>query len=140
MCASACARRWQRPDEDTEAPIPVELPAPVQPLAVAEPPAGYTVGAKRAVFVTGLEYGIPYDQPNARILAELNLGRDAFPRDVPASAGDLAARLRGDRRRTLRARFLGLAQRGVRVRDGRGGAQRRVRAIHLARPTLARAH
>jgi tetratricopeptide (TPR) repeat protein len=69
--------------ENTEAPIPVELPAPVQPLAVAEPPSGYTVGAKRAVFVTGLEYGIPYDQPNARILAELNLGRDAFPRDVP---------------------------------------------------------
>ena len=52
-------------DADTEAPIPVELPAPVQPLAVAEPPAGYAVGAKRAVFVTGLENGIPYDQPNA---------------------------------------------------------------------------
>ena len=59
------------------------MPALLQPLAVAEPPAGYTVGGKRAVFVTGLEYGIPYDQPNARILAELNLGRDAFLRDVP---------------------------------------------------------
>ena len=70
-------------DKDAKTPIPVELPAPLQPLAVAEPPAGYTVGGKRAVFVTGLEYGIPYDQPNARILAELNLGRDAFPRDVP---------------------------------------------------------
>ena len=39
--------------------------------------------AKRAVFVAGLEYGIPFDQPNARILAELNLGRDPFLRDVP---------------------------------------------------------
>jgi len=70
-------------DAGTEAQIPAELPAPVQPLAVAEPPTGYAVGAKRAVFVTGLENGIPYDQPNARVLAELNLGRDAFPRDVP---------------------------------------------------------
>ena len=68
---------------NTESPIPVELPAPVQPLAVAEPPAGYTGSGKRTVFVTGLEYGIPYDQPNARVLAEFNLGRDAFLRDVP---------------------------------------------------------
>ena len=66
-------------DKDAKKPIPVEMPAPFQPLAVAEPPVGYTVGGKRTVFVTGLEYGIPYDQPNARILAELNLGRDAFP-------------------------------------------------------------
>jgi len=70
-------------DKDTKTLIPVEMPAPFQPLAVAEPPAGYTVGGKRTVFVTGLECGIPYDQPNARVLAELNLGRDAFPRDVP---------------------------------------------------------
>jgi tetratricopeptide (TPR) repeat protein len=70
-------------DEDTEAPILVELPAARQSLVVAEPPAGYIVGGKRAVFVTGLELGIPFDQPNARVLAELNLGRDAFPRDVP---------------------------------------------------------
>ena len=70
-------------DKDAKTPIPVEIPALLQPLAVAEPPAGYTAGGKRAVFVTGLEYGIPYDQPNARILAELNLGRDVFPRDVP---------------------------------------------------------
>ena len=75
------ALRWRR--MTTEAPDPCGAAGPVQPLAVAEPSAGYTVGVKRAVFVTGLEYGIPYDQPNARILAELNLGRDAFPRDVP---------------------------------------------------------
>ena len=35
-------------------------------------------------FHHGLESGIPYDQPNSRILAELNLGRDLFPRDVPS--------------------------------------------------------
>jgi tetratricopeptide (TPR) repeat protein len=70
-------------DKDAETPIPVEMPALLQPLAVAEPPAGYTAGVKRAVFVTGLECGIPYDQPNARVLAEFNLGRDLFPRDVP---------------------------------------------------------
>ena len=68
---------------DTGTPVPIELLAPLQPLAVAEPSAGYGAFAKRAVFVAGLEYGIPFDQPNARILAELNLGRDAFLRDVP---------------------------------------------------------
>lgn len=38
---------------------------------------------KRVVFVTGLEIGIPDGQPNTRTLAELNLGRDRFPIDVP---------------------------------------------------------
>jgi len=66
-----------------DAPIPVELPAPRPALALAERPADYTAGVKRAVFVTGLELGIPFDQPNSRILAELNLGRDLFLRDAP---------------------------------------------------------
>ncbi len=70
-------------NKDARTPIPVEMPAPLQSLAVAELPAGYAAGGKRTVFVTGLEYGIPYNQPDARILAELNLGRDAFLRDVP---------------------------------------------------------
>lgn len=39
--------------------------------------------AKRVVFVTGLEIGIPRGQPSTRTLAELNLGRDQFPHDVP---------------------------------------------------------
>ena len=54
-------------------------------VAIAEAPPTYGASPKRAVFVTGLEYGIPYDQPNTRILAELNLGRDLFPRDAPHS-------------------------------------------------------
>lgn len=39
--------------------------------------------AKRVVSVTGLEIGIPRGQPYTRTLAELNLGRDFFPVDVP---------------------------------------------------------
>ena len=70
-------------NKPAETPIPVELPTPMTHLAVAEPVASYVVTAKRAVFVIGLETGIPYDQPNSRTLAELNLGRDLFPRDVP---------------------------------------------------------
>ena len=70
-------------DESASAPILVDFPVPMQPFMVAEPPTGYGTVPKRAVFVTGLENGIPYDQPNARVLAELNLGRDAFLRDIP---------------------------------------------------------
>ncbi len=70
-------------EAQVEMPLAVALPFPAQPLALAEPRAGYEVAGKRAVFVTGLELGIPYNQPNARVLAELNLGRDLFPRDVP---------------------------------------------------------
>lgn len=63
--------------------VSVELPVPAPSLAVAEPQANYAVMPKRVVFIVGLEAGIPYDQPNSRVLAELNLGRDLFPRDVP---------------------------------------------------------
>jgi tetratricopeptide (TPR) repeat protein len=57
-------------------------------LAAADVPgtsesAWHVTAPKRAIFVTGLELGIPYDQPNSRVLAELNLGRDAFLRDAP---------------------------------------------------------
>ena len=83
MYASAWRAALLAADEDPGAPVSIELPAQLQPLAIAEPSAGYAVALKRAVFVTGLEYGIPFDQPNARVLAELNLGRDAFLRDVP---------------------------------------------------------
>ncbi len=54
-----------------------------EPATVREPSAPYHAPPKRALFVTGLEYSIPYDRPNSRILAELNLGRDFFPHDVP---------------------------------------------------------
>lgn len=70
-------------DAKAEAPTAVALPFPTEALALAEPRTEYVVGGKRAVFVIGLELGIPYDQPNARVLVELNLGRDLFPRDAP---------------------------------------------------------
>ncbi len=72
-------------NESAKVPVSIELPAPVGHLAIAEPTSSYAVAEKRAIFVIGLESGIPYDQPNSRILAELNLGRDLFPRDVPCS-------------------------------------------------------
>ncbi len=70
-------------DEADEASLPIAPLPERQLLGVAEAQASYAAGAKRAVFVVGLEYGIPYDQPNSRVLAELNLGRDLFPRDAP---------------------------------------------------------
>ena len=70
-------------DEQAEAPVPIDLSTQVPFLVVAEPKSSYAVVAKRAVFISGLESGIPYDQPNSRILAELNLGHDLFPRDAP---------------------------------------------------------
>jgi tetratricopeptide (TPR) repeat protein len=38
---------------------------------------------KLVLFVTGLEYSIPYDDPAALLLAELNLGRELFQRELP---------------------------------------------------------
>lgn len=67
---------------DEEATLPLAV-SPLHLSVAAEPPASYTLGLKRAVFVVGLELGIPYNEPNSRILAELNLGRDLFPRDAP---------------------------------------------------------
>lgn len=40
-------------------------------------------GQKIVLFIQGLDYSIPYNEPAARILAELNLGREFFLRDVP---------------------------------------------------------
>jgi tetratricopeptide (TPR) repeat protein len=38
---------------------------------------------KLVLFVTGLEQSIPYDDPAAPLLAELNLGRELFQRELP---------------------------------------------------------
>ena len=65
------------------APVPLEMPVQQDLLAVAEPVASYAISRKYALFVTGLEISIPYQQPNARLLAELNLGRDSFRHDTP---------------------------------------------------------
>ena len=79
-----CLReRLAAADEEEGAPGRAAAPAPLEPLTVREPGPSYAHYPKRAIFVTGLEYGIPYNQPNTRILAQLNLGRDLFPRDVP---------------------------------------------------------
>ncbi len=62
----------------------VSAQAALEPVLVREPVASYSALARRALFVLGLEYSIPYDRPDARALAELNLGRDWFRRDVAA--------------------------------------------------------
>ena len=60
------------------------VPAPADlALSLNEPPPVYRPQAKTVVFITGLEHSIPYDAPSARLLAELNLGRELFARDVP---------------------------------------------------------
>ena len=61
----------------------VELPMASELAAVAEPATTYAVDRKQTLFVTGLENSISYSQPNTRLLAELNLGRDLFRRDAP---------------------------------------------------------
>ena len=59
------------------------------PLPVLHEPAvayaTHTVPAepKLVLFLTGLELSIPYDDPGASTLAQLNLGRDFFPRELP---------------------------------------------------------
>ena len=45
--------------------------------------AKQSADAKLVLFVTGLEKSIPYATPEARLLAELNLGRELFLRDAP---------------------------------------------------------
>ncbi len=50
------------------------------------PPAaggGTGRGVKLVLFILGLEYSIPYNEPAVRMLAELNLGREFFQRDAP---------------------------------------------------------
>lgn len=59
-------------------------PAPTElPLVLNEPKPIYTTEPKIVLFVSGLEHSIPYDNPNARLLAELNLGREFFQFDTP---------------------------------------------------------
>jgi tetratricopeptide (TPR) repeat protein len=59
-------------------PLPIDLP-PV----LNEPKPTYSTEPKIVLFVSGLEHSIPYDNPNARLLAELNLGREFFQFDTP---------------------------------------------------------
>ncbi|MDW8319686.1 MAG: hypothetical protein RMN53_17810, partial [Anaerolineae bacterium] len=72
---------WQATSSEA---APATLTMSPEAALVREAAAPYRATPKAALFVSGLEYSIPYDRPNARILAELNLGRDLFRRDVPA--------------------------------------------------------
>jgi tetratricopeptide (TPR) repeat protein len=40
-------------------------------------------GRRKAIFIYGLEHGLPRDEPAAPILSELNMGRELFHRDAP---------------------------------------------------------
>jgi len=54
-----------------------------QELALAEPIATYRATPTPVIFISGLEFSIPFDDPNAPMLSELNLGRELFRRDAP---------------------------------------------------------
>ena len=69
---------------DLDVVIPAPTAAAHELTLVREPAVDYRTTPKYVFFVTGLEYSIPYDRPDARILAELNLGRDLFRRNAPA--------------------------------------------------------
>ncbi len=44
---------------------------------------GATDGRRVALFVADLEHSLPFDRPDAPVLAELNMGRELFHRDLP---------------------------------------------------------
>jgi tetratricopeptide (TPR) repeat protein len=52
-------------------------------LSLREPRTPYGAAAKPVLFLTGLELSIPPGDAGARLLAELNLGRELFLRDAP---------------------------------------------------------
>lgn len=84
-------------DELLAAIAEVESPTDITPDRTEERPplptlhelaATYRTGTdgdepKLVIFLTGLELSIPYNDPNAPALAQLNLGRDFFPRELP---------------------------------------------------------
>ena len=56
---------------------------PGRAAALHEPASAYASAPKLVVFLTGLELSIPLGASAARLMAELNLGRELFLRDAP---------------------------------------------------------
>lgn len=54
-----------------------------QELVLAEPVTPYRATPTPVIFISGLEFSIPFDDPSAPMLSELNLGRELFRRDAP---------------------------------------------------------
>jgi tetratricopeptide (TPR) repeat protein len=64
-------------------PLSNQVSSPTLELALAEAAPNYRPVATPVLSISGLEFSIPFDKPNAALLSELNLGRELFRRDAP---------------------------------------------------------
>lgn len=60
-----------------------QVPDAESMLVLHEPQTVYQAIQLPVIFISGLEYSLPYDEPKAPLLAEVNLGRELLQRDLP---------------------------------------------------------